>query len=52
MQHIVAVLPVLDTQAQPELRVTPNVIIHRTARLLRGQNQMYAKASPYLRHAD
>ena len=52
MQHVHGVLSVLDTQAQAEFRVRPDIVIDGAAGLLGGQYQMYAKTAPYLGHTD
>ena len=51
MQHIEAVLFVLHPQAESESGVAPNIIVHRTARLLRSKDEVYTEASAYLRNA-
>ena len=52
MQHVIAVLFILHPQTNPELRITPDIIVYRAAWFLRGKNQMHAQASSHLRHTD
>ena len=51
MEHIHTVAPALNTQAQSELCVAPDIIVNSSARLLCGKDKVYSKASSHLRHA-
>ena len=52
MKHVHTVLPVLHAQAQTELGVRPDVVIHSTAGLLCRQDQVHTKGTSDLGDAD
>ena len=52
MQHIVAVLTILHSETEPEFGIAPDIVIHRSAGLLRSKDQMDAQTSSDLSHTD
>ena len=52
VQHIIAVLPILHSQAETKSRIAPDIVIDGTAGLLGRQDQMHSQASSHLGDAD
>ena len=52
LEHAGAVLAGLHAQAQPEVGVGPDLVIHDTGRLLGSQDQVHAQRTPDARRRD